>query len=206
MTGALALLGCVLWVVIRGTRRCPRGFVRYQLRRKLFGVVSRDYALLDAGNQAWAAAAGAFPRHFTLTSNRTRDAPLRMDCSGITSCLNLYPTYALTTPSGGPHGTLRQELDLIKTYSLSLSTGAAYGAELDALTSAAVSTRYTVRDGGGRAVAQIQKELGGCSFHGSEPGLSACFKVCVAADDDAVQSSTTLMMMAIGIAVDQNHP
>ena len=146
--------------MIRGTRRCPRGHALPAAAQAVWRGITD--ALLDAGNQAWAAAAGAFPRHFTLTSNRTRDAPLRMDCSGITSCLNLYPTYALTTPGGGPHGTLRQELDLIKTYSLS-STGAAYGAELNALTSAAVSTRYTVRDEGGRAVAQIQKELAGAA-------------------------------------------
>ena len=203
MLGALALLGCVLWLVIQGTRRCPRGHARYQLRRKLLGVVSRDYAVLDAGNAAWAAAAGAFPRQWqlTLASNRTR-VPLRMACSGITSCLNLYPTYDITTDSGGPHGTLRQQLDLVTTYALALSTGAAYSAELDPLASI-VSTRYTVKDRGGRAVAQIQKELGGCSFHGSEPGLSACFKVCVA--DDQSQSGTALLVV-LGIAIDQNHP
>ena len=125
----------------------------------------------------------------------------QMDCSGLTSCLNLYPTYDLTTPHGGPHGTLSEKLELIQTYTLTLSTGLAYSVQLNPVASL-ISASYTVTDKNQKTVAKIQKELGGCSVHGSEPGLSACFKVCMAGRAPA---SSTAMAVAIGIAVDQNH-
>ena len=197
----LTVAGVVICIVLRNTRECSSGYTRYQLRRKMFGLVVRDYAVLDPKDNVWATATGTFPRHFTLTSNTTHGTILAMDCSGLTSCLNLYPTYDITTPHGGPHGTLSEKLELIQTYTLALSTGLAYSVQLNPISSM-ISSSYTVTDKNGNTVAKIQKEVGGCSVHGNDPGLSACFKVCMAASAPA---SSTSMAVAIGIAVDQNH-
>ena len=196
----LAVAGVVIWLAVRHTRECSSGYTRYQLRRKLFGITARSYEVLDPANNVWATATGTFPRHFTLVSNTTHDPLWQMDCSGITSCLNLYPTYDITTHSG-PHGTLSEKMELVQTYTLTLSTGLAYSVQLNPISSM-ISTSYTMSEKNGNTVAKIQKELGGCSVHGSEPGLSACFKVCMAS---SVPASSTSMAIAMGIAVDQNH-
>ena len=201
----LACVGVGLYVV-ESTRRCASpGDTLYRLRRRLLDApMARDYVVLDAEGRAWATASGAFPRTFRLRGNATGAPGWSMACSGLLSCLNLYPTYALNT-TAGLRGTLSEDVAVLEhaAYGLRMSDGTTLAAELDAVASV-VSTKYTVAGAGGARAATIHKEMGGCSADGAAPGLSTCFTVCVA--PAAASSPTTLSLVAaVAIAVDQNH-
>ena len=201
----LAGVGVALYVM-EGTRRCASpGDTLYRLRRRLLDApMARDYVVLDAEGRAWATASGAFPQTFRLRGNATGAPGWSMACSGLLSCLNLYPTYALNT-TAGLRGTLSEDVAVLEhaAYGLRMSDGTTLAAELDAVASV-VSTTYTVAGAGGARAATIQKEMGGCSADGAAPGLSTCFTVCAA--PAAASSPTTLSLVAaVAIAVDQNH-
>ncbi len=202
----LAGVGVALYVM-EGTRRCASpGDTLYRLRRRLLDapVMARDYVVLDAEGRAWATASGAFPQTFRLRGNATGAPGWSMACSGLLSCMNLYPTYALNT-TAGLRGTLSEDVAILEhaAYGLRMSDGTTLAVELDAVASV-VSTTYTVAGAGGARAATIQKEMGGCSADGAAPGLSTCFTVCAA--PAAASSPTTLSLVAaVVIAVDQNH-
>ena len=202
----LAGVGVALYVM-EGTRRCASpGDTLYRLRRRLLDApMARDYAVLDAEGRAWATASGAFPRTFRLRGSNATGAPgWSMACSGLLSCLNLYPTYALNT-TAGLRGTLSEDVAILEhaAYGLRMSDGTTLAAELDAVASV-VSTTYTVAGAGGERAATIQKEMGGCRADGAAPGLSTCFTVC-AAPAAASSPATLSLVTAVAIAVDQNH-
>ena len=205
LVAVLVLAGVGALYVMEGTPVRSPGDTLYRLRRRLLDAsMARDYVVLDAEGPAWATASGAFPRTFRLRGKAAGAPGWSMACSGLLSCLNLYPTYALNT-TAGLRGTLSEDVAVLEhaAYGLRMSDGTTLAAELDAVASV-VSTTYTVAGAGGARAATIQKEMGGCSADGAAPGLSTCFTVCAA--PAAASSPTKISLVAaVAIAVDQNH-